>query len=212
MEICKKCGSEYSGGRCGACAREYNKQYYIANKERMNRMSAEWRVANKQALSETQARWVEANPEKVRGYKRKWKQNNRDKVYASCVAWRQANPHYKQMARAAAVAWRSANKGKMSELGRAWRASNRSWLTSMEGMRRSLKAKATPEWADEFIISEIYDLADLRSRITGIPWQVDHIVPIKSRIVCGLHTDANLRVITALENSSKGNRWWPNMP
>lgn len=47
---------------------------------------------------------------------------------------------------------------------------------------------------------------------TGIDYQVDHIVPLRSPIVSGLHCEANLRVITATENAQKGNMLWPEMP
>lgn len=40
---------------------------------------------------------------------------------------------------------------------------------------------------------------------TGVEYVVDHIVPLRHPLVSGLHTDANLRVITAAENLAKGN-------
>jgi hypothetical protein len=178
----------------------------------MREMSALWRANNKERIAQMNAEWVANNPEKVRNYKRRWKQNNKERVYADCLAWRASNPHYRVMKRIAGAAWKGKNRERVLECGRLWRSANRSSLTSQEGARRSLKMNATPAWADQFIISEIYDLADLRTCATGINWQVDHIVPLKSAIVCGLHCEANLRVVTAFENSSKGNRWWPDMP
>ena len=78
--------------------------------------------------------------------------------------------------------------------------------------RRDLRRKATPSWANKFFISEIYDLARGRTKVMGVKWQVDHIVPLKNDLVCGLHVEQNLRVVLATENRSKKNRYWPDMP
>ena len=42
--------------------------------------------------------------------------------------------------------------------------------------------------------------------------QIDHIIPICSEIVCGLHVPWNLQVITTAENYKKSNLWWPDHP
>ena len=55
-------------------------------------------------------------------------------------------------------------------------------------------------------------MAALRNKLTGVKWEVDHIVPLASRIVCGLHAETNLRVVPKLVNRIKGNRFWPDMP
>ena len=41
---------------------------------------------------------------------------------------------------------------------------------------------------------------------------VDHVVPITSDFVSGLHCWHNLQLLTKSENSSKLNRFWPDMP
>jgi hypothetical protein len=71
--------------------------------------------------------------------------------------------------------------------------------------------RATPAWANHFFIEEAYDLAQRRTKSTGIKWHVDHIVPLRSKRVCGLHVENNLQVIPARTNLEKGNRVWPSM-
>jgi 5-methylcytosine-specific restriction endonuclease McrA len=64
-----------------------------------------------------------------------------------------------------------------------------------------------PPWADVAAIDALYDLAARLSAETGIPHEVDHIIPRRHPLVCGLHIPANLQVITKEENFAKSNRW-----
>ena len=79
-------------------------------------------------------------------------------------------------------------------------------------VKRALAKKATPSWSIRFFVEEAYRLAAMRSKMTGIQWVVDHIVPLKSAIVCGLHAHTNIQVIPGRVNATKGNRHWPDMP
>ena len=64
----------------------------------------------------------------------------------------------------------------------------------------------------ELIEKSAHELCQYRKRVTGEDWEVDHIVPLQSNIVCGLHNEFNLQVITKSANSSKRNYYWPDMP
>ena len=77
--------------------------------------------------------------------------------------------------------------------------------------RRATKKQATPAWADIEAIREYYRAARA-FRKYGYDFHVDHIVPLKSPLVSGLHTEANLRLLPGAENLSKHNRFWPDMP
>lgn len=70
-------------------------------------------------------------------------------------------------------------------------------------------AKAHPWWADKKAITAVF-----MSCPAG--FHVDHIVPLKGRLVSGLNVAVNLQILSALENIKKSNKfnpmsyeWWP---
>ena len=80
--------------------------------------------------------------------------------------------------------------------------------TAMQAERNAAKANATPPWMtkqDRVDIASVYAEAATKSASTGIPYDVDHIVPLRSPMVCGLHVAWNLRAIPAHENRAKSN-------
>jgi hypothetical protein len=95
-----------------------------------------------------------------------------------------------------------------------YRAASKRWRDSNAGLknadtqtRRAVLRGAMPRWANKFFISEIYDLAALRTKLTGFRWVVDHVIPLRGRNVCGLHVETNLRVIPETANLAKSNHF-----
>lgn len=114
--------------------------------------------------------------------------------------------------RAERQAFYLANKERLNAKALAYAKHNPQVYAARAMRRIALKKQATPQWSETAQILSLYEeAAKLRSE-TGVDWHVDHIVPLNSPIVCGLHVLANLRVITATENISKGNSYWPEMP
>lgn len=119
------------------------------------------------------------------------------------------------------------NPGKSAEFSRKWRLAhpdyqaaylkeyveqNRSKVYAWNAARRARKLQAQPIWANEDLIREFYDAARCLTKAFGMPWHVDHIVPLNSPIVCGLHCEANLQLLPGQENLKKSNLYWPDMP
>lgn len=78
------------------------------------------------------------------------------------------------------------------------------------GKHRASKLQRTPKWVDTeelWLIKEVYSLAALRTKMFGFSWHVDHIVPLKGKLVSGLHTISNLQVISGASNISKNNNY-----
>jgi hypothetical protein len=69
--------------------------------------------------------------------------------------------------------------------------------------------QARPAWVDQefaaLVFSEAYRLAERRKEITGFDWHVDHIIPLKGKLVSGLHVPTNIQVIPAVMNVRKHN-------
>lgn len=68
-----------------------------------------------------------------------------------------------------------------------------------------------PAWADRRAIAEVFKQAKRITQLTGVRHSVDHTVPLNHPLVCGLHCEANLRVLPLHDNMRKSNRDWPDM-
>jgi hypothetical protein len=97
--------------------------------------------------------------------------------------------------------WYAKNRDHM----KAYFKVNRSRYYANNTARRAKRLCATPAWANEISIREVYDFAQ-EFRNAGFDVHVDHIEPLQGKTVCGLHVEQNLRVCLADVNRSKGNR------
>lgn len=104
------------------------------------------------------------------------------------------------------VAERAAKRGQI------WAANNRGKVNHTAAKRRAVKALATPCWltdADWAAIEALYVQAAELTAQTGTEHEVDHIIPLQGKNVCGFHCPENLRVITRHENRVKHNKLEP---
>lgn len=103
--------------------------------------------------------------------------------------------------------WYQENKEHALEQAKQYRIQNTSKRTAWNTKRRCQKIHATPSWykQEKEKIEQLYAESSQRTKDTGIQHHVDHIIPLLSEHVCGLHCLSNLRIITADENAKKYN-------
>jgi len=78
-----------------------------------------------------------------------------------------------------------------------------------EAYRRAMKLNATPPWLTKEHVEQMKSLYIKRDELRsekGIIYHVDHVVPLISDVVSGLHVPWNLQVIPAVDNLKKGNK------
>lgn len=142
----------------------------------------------KKCLKEVNAQRYVKNREHILACSREWENQNREKKNAA------KRKRY------------TLNQEKERALSSEWKRKNRDTATLFQKMREAKKRGATPSWFEKDAVSVVYKKA------SEYGLQVDHIVPLSSKLVCGLHCWANLQLLDSSLNGSKSNRYWPDMP
>lgn len=166
-------------------AKEASRRHYLKNKEAKKARNKQWAEDNAERMKELQAAWYLENKEKVREQADKWARENPNKV--------------KQMQKESRLRTGSA---------KLWKQANRAKSASYASKRRAQQSNATPSWLSEddlWLIEEIFQHREDMTVATGVQHEVDHVLPLINKNVCGLHVPWNLRVITCYENRVKGN-------
>jgi len=170
-----------SNSERGALFRKQNPEY-----------TKEYREKHKEHRKQIHKEWYAKNKESVKKRATQWRKENRDKANESTLA------HYYR------------NKERRQEQHKAWAQANKGKVTARVRKYEIAKLNRTPQWLskdDLWIIEEIYDLSYKRTKMTGIKWHVDHIIPLQGKLISGLHVPANLQVIPAIINMGKGNKF-----
>jgi transcription elongation factor Elf1 len=142
---------------------------------------------NRDVKREQFKQYYENNREKILDYAKNYYANNREII----------------------TDYRESKKEYIASRLRLWKQNNSHKVNTSNAHRRASKLQATPSWADQEAIDGLYQLATIFNR-TGMNLHIDHIVPLNSDKVCGLHCESNLQLLSSHDNMSKGNRHWPD--
>lgn len=179
-------------GGCILCSREKDKRDYQMNREvhlaackgRANKRYAAKSEEIKERIRAKRA----ADPEAARRKDRERYAKNKEKIKAQRKLRAKQNP----------------------EMVKKWRetAYKNHKATFINGaMKRSeIKRNAIPKWYsdfDDFVLQEMFELAVIREKETGIEWHVDHMIPLSKG---GLHWHMNWQLIPATMNREKHNK------
>lgn len=183
------------------------KFYFTGKPCRKGHVSERWTSCGQ--CVECRKEYDQTHADEQRKIKRSWKLRNIEKVRESERNLRKKNP---EKYRRKYESWALKNTEKVITASLNWRKRNLDKRSEIEARRRAAKRRAVPGWYDAKKVEQLFAERRELSATSGVQYAVDHIVPLISEIVCGLHWHVNMQVITAKENSSKGNRYWPDMP
>ncbi|HFQ6936194.1 TPA: hypothetical protein ACHSNL_001808 [Klebsiella variicola] len=180
---CKNCGSTKKRTINSACI----KCLSIKRKEYDKKYSKEWAKNNKEKINEAARIYRKNNPEKAAAATKKWRQMNKDKIS------KYSKEYY------------SENKEKIIKRVLSKQYTNR-WKRAMNrAKQRAVKMERLPSDSKNNIekISRVYLESEIISLITGIPHEVDHVLPLCHPTSPGLHVYENLQIVTRAYNKRK---------
>jgi 5-methylcytosine-specific restriction endonuclease McrA len=97
--------------------------------------------------------------------------------------------------------WVQNNPEKRKKASAEYMKRNRPYYANYASLRTRRLNQAQPKWADQNAILDVYKEAEY----FGL--EVDHIIPLKHPLVCGLHVVDNLQLLSREENARKNNRF-----
>lgn len=203
--------------RCKTCHCAATDKYRKAHPEKANESARRYRERNPEKVLEQQRRAnhkaYHADPEKYRERAAAFRRNHPER---DAEIQRKTRAKRKEKLADYLVGYYESNKEKIKARSTAQYYEKRHEMRPVvaeRAMRRNAqKRKAVPAWADPESMRRFYADAKRLTEQTGRLHQVDHIVPLRSKWVCGLHVEANLRVLEKSANQAKGNRVWPDCP
>ena len=140
-------------------------------------------------------------------YNKEYREKNRE---ALLQADRDRYANNAEELKTKAAKYKASNKDYYDNYNRAYYKFNKHKFLAANSKRRKVIVKATPDWLSDLQkqqIEDVYWLAQDLKSMSGEVYHVDHIVPLQSKNVCGLHVPWNLQVLPADLNLQKSNNY-----
>ena len=136
----------------------------------------------------------EANKVKILARHNKYREIHKNEIHVQ----RKAN---KEKTAIASKKYYEANRKAIADYFKKYRKNNPEKGAAQKSRYKAQKLQAVPAWYEKTEVALIY----AKAQEWGM--HVDHIIPLQSKTVCGLHCHSNLQLLDGSLNSSKGNRY-----
>lgn len=180
-------------GSCTECLagrrRDYMRKWAAENPEAKKQRAAEWYDKNRDEVIERVRANYYKDLDKSRQRARDYAESHKKEAVERAKKWKENNPERAKL--------NDANRDPVK-------------LHSAKAKYRAAKRQACPPWVDHDHMARIHDVYRLRRKVseqTGVVHEVDHIVPLQGKTVCGLHVWWNLRVIPKEDNNRRPRIW-----
>lgn len=183
--------------------RIYQKAYRKENREAVLISRKEHYQENREAISISKKAYYQENSEAILASQKEYYQKNREALLISHEAYRKANSEAKRIY---SKTYYQKHKAAKQLYNKAYGKKNPHNVRARQAKRRTMKRNAYPSWLSDEHQKQIafkYKIAAKMTAMTGVTYEVDHIIPLSAGSACGLHVPWNLRVITAKENRSR---------
>lgn len=202
--ICKKHESNNS---------ERKRWYYLKNRTKIIQRQKKYADIKKKEIKAYQKEYREKTKGKRLVYHKEYYKNNREYMKKQNAEYRKCHKeYYREMGRKynennkdKSRARYIKNRDKILKNKKEYYGDKKGEFLARNALRRKHIRTAKPLWYNHEKVKKIYEEAVCITMKTGIPHHVDHIVPLRARIACGLHCQENLQVLSAEDNMRKHN-------
>jgi hypothetical protein len=104
--------------------------------------------------------------------------------------------------------WDASNRQHINAYKRDYRKEHPTKHSEWDAKKRASRLQRVPKWLNseqKEAIKQFYWLRDDIIAITGELYEVDHIIPLQGKNVCGLHVPWNLQILPSDLNNKKSN-------